>query len=329
MEKVVEGFSHIWATDKKGEGLNLSFNDFVCKRLRPIFFGIFSLVSITSANWVLDWAQEFEEEGLPSSEFWSYETGYVRNNEDQYYTREREENARVENGHLVIEVHKDNYQNNTYTSASIHTSGKKNFQYGRFELRAKINISGGSWPAWWTVGTRRGWPTGGEIDMMEYYRGKILFNTYCGDNCNGGWDTETQNVNEAWADSFHVWRMDWDSSFIRLYVDDELMNETDLSNTFVNGNNPFREPHYMIVNQALGGNNGGTIEDEALPFRYEVDYIRVYKWDPNATSIRISPQELNAGPALTWQNGKMFFQAPRKAESPKKVDGLGRILLSK
>ena len=84
-----------------------------------------------------------------------------------------------------------------------------------------------------------------------------------------------------WAQRFHVWRMDWDETSIRLYLDGELLNEVLLSQT-VNGSeghhsNPFRQPQYILLNLALGGDNGGPIDDAALPMRYEIDYVRIYE----------------------------------------------------
>jgi beta-glucanase (GH16 family) len=85
----------------------------------------------------------------------------------------------------------------------------------------------------------------------------------------------------GWALKFHVWRMDWDETAIRLYLDDELLNDVPLSTT-VNGaigghSNPFTQPQYILLNLALGGDCGGTIDDNAFPMRYEIDYVRIYK----------------------------------------------------
>lgn len=238
-----------------------------------------------SARWDLTWSDEFSVDGLPDPANWGYEQGYVRNNEAQYYTASRLENARVEDGHLIVEGRRDNWQDHEYTSASIITRGKHEFLYGRFELRAKIDIQMGSWPAWWAVGVEGGWPAGGEIDMMEFYNGKILFNTYCGNDCGGGWDVVTVPVDAAWAAQFHVWEMIWDENFIKLHIDGELMNTTDLSRTFTGGQNPFRKPIYMFINQALGGNSGGSLAATQFPVRYEVDYVRVYEWNTDIPAL--------------------------------------------
>lgn len=165
--------------------------------------------------------------------------------------------------------------------------------YGRFEVRAKIPVSGGAWPAIWTLGSGMEWPSCGEIDIMEYYRIKgvphILANAAWGTDrqWNAKWKskaipfTHFTDKDPAWADKFHIWRMDWDETAIKIYLDDELLNEIPLSET-VNGTigggtNPFRKPQYLLLNLALGGINGGEIDDKGIPMRYEVDYVRVYQ----------------------------------------------------
>ena len=83
-----------------------------------------------------------------------------------------------------------------------------------------------------------------------------------------------------WSAKFHLWRMDWDESSIKLYVDDLLLNEIDVTKTFnkdKEGKNPFRQPHYMILNLAIGGTNGGDPSKTKFPAKFEVDYVRVYK----------------------------------------------------
>ncbi|RZK92677.1 MAG: glycoside hydrolase family 16 protein, partial [Hymenobacter sp.] len=174
----------------------------------------------------------------------------------------------------------------TATSASLNTRGKQQWQYGRFEMRARIPTGPGRWPAFWTLGVAKPWPSNGEIDIMEYYKGKVLANVASGtaQPNTAKWHSETRPVasfaDPAWASKFHVWRMDWDAQAIRLYVDDELLNETLLTNT-VNqdgtGFNPMMQPHYVLLNLALGGDNGGELTPATLPARYEIDYVRVYQ----------------------------------------------------
>jgi beta-glucanase (GH16 family) len=133
------------------------------------------------------------------------------------------------------------------------------------------------------LGTGGEWPDGGEIDMMEFYRGVLLANVAWGSGrrWEPTWDsvrTPIDTLGPGWSEQFHVWRMDWDREAIRLYVDDRLLNETALSDT-VNpaGVNPFHAPQYMLLNLAVGGTNGGDPSQTAFPARVEVDYVRVFE----------------------------------------------------
>jgi beta-glucanase (GH16 family) len=252
----------------------------------------FLLVSLFHAQeYKLVWSDEFNTDGRPASH-WSYESGYVRNNEAQYYTNSTD-NAYVKNGSLHITARRNN-QGHDYTSSSLHTRNSFTFTYGRVEVRAKIPTAGGAWPAIWTLGNWWDWPSCGEVDIFEYYNNGILANAAWGSSTawKAVWDssktalTHWTNSDKDWLNKFHVWREDWDYNHIRLYLDDELLNEIDLSKTFNqmsdNKNNPFREHDggfgdYIIVNLALGGNNGGTIDDSAFPMEFVIDYVRVYQ----------------------------------------------------
>lgn len=246
----------------------------------------------------LVWADEFNKDGPPDANNWSFEKGFVRNEELQWY---QEENARCEKGLLIIEGRKElkpnpNYEAGSsdwrknreriaYTASSINTSGKHTWQYGRFEMRGRIDIGPGLWPAWWTLGVAGQWPANGEIDIMEYYRNKLLANIACiGPDKKAEWYSKTIPVDslggEAWAATFHIWRMDWDENSIALYMDDLLMNKVELSklvNKDGSNINPFKQPHYMLLNLAMGGTNGGDTGNTKFPNRFEVDYVRVYQ----------------------------------------------------
>ena len=248
----------------------------------------------------LVWADEFDRPGRPDSANWGYENGFVRNEEHQFY---QPENARVEGGMLVIEGRRERRPNPRfvagstdwrarrefaeYTSASLVSRGRKSWQYGRFEMRGRFPAAPGLWPAWWTLGVSGPWPSNGEIDIMEYYRGMLLANVAWGTDRRGvaKWDDLRKPVTDfgdpaEWSKRFHVWRMDWDEKEIRLYVDGLLLNTTDLAETVngdAEGKNPFHQPHYMILNLAIGGANGGDPSATPFPARYEVDYVRVYQ----------------------------------------------------
>lgn len=247
----------------------------------------------------LVWSDEFNKDGAPDSTKWRFEKGFVRNEEYQWY---QEANAWCENGLLIIEGRKEvkpnpdfqpgtnnwrrSRENIEYTSSSINTSGKHSWKYGRFIMRGKIDISAGLWPAWWTLGVGGRWPANGEIDIMEYYKGKLLANIACGTDApyRAEWFSKTISVDslggQEWAKKFHIWRMDWDETAISLYVDDLLLNRVELSklvNKDGSNINPFHQPHYMLLNLAIGGMNGGDPSDTRFPNRFEVDYVRVYQ----------------------------------------------------
>ena len=233
-----------------------------------------------TAGWKWTWSDEFDG-GQVDASVWGYETGYVRNNEDQYYSN-RLENSRTDNGHLLIQALRDNWSGHAYTSASRTTRGKKSWRYGRFEIRARIDIRLGSWPAWWWLPDAGGWPKGGEIDMMEFYRGKCLFNVMDG---NQKWTSITREAADLggsrWSEAFHVWTMEWDSTRIDLSLDGKLINHYAVSladGSGPDGANPFRRAGYMILNQALGGDNGGDPTGTSFPVEMRVDWLRVHEW---------------------------------------------------
>lgn len=252
----------------------------------------------TNPTYQLVWEDEFEVEGRPNPSNWNYEEGFVRNREDQWY---QAENAVCKEGFLIIEARKErkpnpNYQPGSenweksrefieYTSSSLLTKGLRSWQYGRFEMRAKIDTSPGMWPAFWTLGKNGTWPVCGEIDIMEYYRGMILANAaWAGSEGKAMWDDlkkDIESFNDPdWANEFHVWRMDWDENTIQLYVDDILLNTIALDKTINQRGdikNPMKQPHYIIINLAIGGTNGGDPSLTDFPRKYIIDYVRVYQ----------------------------------------------------
>ena len=156
------------------------------------------------------------------------------------------------------------------------------------EIRARIDTATGMWPAIWTLGIAKGWPANGEIDIMEYYLVKgaptILANAaWAHERERAAWNEATVpfahflDKDPRWPEKFHIWKMDWTEDYIRLYLDDELLNEVDLSQTLnPDGFNPFHQPHYILLNLAIGS-NGGDPSSTEFPRKYEIDYVRVYQ----------------------------------------------------
>jgi beta-glucanase (GH16 family) len=252
-------------------------------------------------GYTLMWADEFNIDGKPDSENWSYEKGFKRNNELQWY---QPQNANIKDGVLVIEgkrerVKNDNYDPESgdwrknrefaeYTASSINTRNNKHFQYGIVEVRAKIDTARGMWPAIWTLGISKGWPANGEVDLMEYYLVKdeptILANAaWANPNHGATWDgaqvpfSDFLEKDPDWPNKFHIWKMEWTEDYIKLHLDGELLNEVDLSKTTnPDGFNPFQQPHYILLNLAIGS-NGGDPSFTEFPRKYEVDYVRIYQ----------------------------------------------------
>lgn len=254
-----------------------------------------------SAQWKLVWADDFNEPGLPNPAKWSYETGFIRNNELQYYTRERPENARVEDGMLVIEARKEQFKNPDYdpesrrgrrgrefaeyTSASLTTQGKASWTYGRIEVRAKLPSGRGTWPAIWTLGTNIrevGWPACGEIDIMEFVGfepGIIHANVHTRsyNHTRGTGKGDKITIADA-SNAFHVYAIEWYEDHIDFFVDDRkyftFKNEGSGDDVW-----PYNKDQYLILNLAIGGSWGGQkgIDDSIFPQRYYIDYVRVYQ----------------------------------------------------
>jgi len=254
--------------------------------------------SYKSEGYKLVWNDEFNKDGMPNPENWDYENGFIRNQELQWYQKE---NAICANGKLIIEARKEQRLNPLYlegskdwrkirkhieyTSACLITRNLQSFQFGRFEMRGKIDVSSGLWPAFWTLGVNGNWPANGEIDVMEYYKGNLLANiASLGAAGKPKWFSNTKSINslggESWASEFHVWRMDWDETSISLFVDDILLNKTMLSqlkNENQSAFHPFLQKHYILFDLAMGGLNGGDLGDTKFPNRMEIDYVRVYQ----------------------------------------------------
>lgn len=237
----------------------------------------------------LVWSDEFNDKGLPDSNKWKYDTGYLRNNEMQYYTNKRLENAEVKAGILTITARNDSMKrgNNIYpvTSAALSTQGKADWTYGRFEVRAKIPSSLGTWPAIWMLGSnisKAGWPACGEIDIMEhvgYMPDTLHFNVH----------TEKYNhvkktnkgvkvpYPEPYTD-YHVYAIEWFKDHIAWYFDERKVFTFNNEGTG-DGAWPFDKPEFIILNLAFGGDWGGQkgVNLHSLPQAFMIDYVRVYQ----------------------------------------------------
>ena len=240
----------------------------------------------------LVWSDEFDYSGLPDTSKWGYDIGDGcpnacgwGNNEQQCYSANRLENARVKDGHLIIEARKETKGKFTYTSARMVTRRKGDWKYGKIDVRAKLPKGRGIWPAIWMLPTDwayGGWPASGEIDIMEHVGyspdslfGTIhthLFNHIKGTQVTAGVMSKTLNTD------FHNYGIEWDAEKIDFYYDGQkyltFNNKHQGSEAW-----PFDRAFYLILNVAVGGNWGGKmgVDNSIFPQEMQVDYVRIYQ----------------------------------------------------
>jgi len=243
----------------------------------------------TAAGYRLVWSDEFDYSGLPDSTKWAYDMEgndhMWGNEESQFYTENRIENARVENGLLHITALKEEFEGRQYTSARL--ISKPDWQYGRFETRAKLPAGRGTWAAIWMMPggwsfTDGNWPDVGEFDIMEHVGhdpGVIHASAHSKDYQwqVGTQKTDTIHIHDALS-QFHTYTWEWTPEVVKAYVDDQLFFEyrnEGLGETKW----PYDKPFYLIMNVAVGGLWGRIkgIDDAAFPQTMEVDYVRVYQ----------------------------------------------------
>jgi beta-glucanase (GH16 family) len=244
-------------------------------------------------GWRLVWADEFDYGGPPDPAKWGYDVGGHGwgNRELQYYTERRLENARVENGRLIIEARRDSWGGHEYTSARLVTRGKGDWTYGRFEAAARLPTGRGTWPAIWMLPTHKGygggWPDGGEIDIMEHvgFDPDVVHSsvhTRAYHHSIGTQKTARVNVPTA-RTGFNVYAVEWTPEEVRGYVNDRhyftFRNERLTRPEADYRQWPFDKPFHLILNVAVGGSWGGAkgVDESVWPQRMEVDYVRVYR----------------------------------------------------
>ena len=253
-------------------------------------------ISTISENWELLWSDEFNDEELDLTKWnkLNWKPGWV-NNELQAYT-DRDTNIFLENGHLVLQGNIEpgysgtDYVGNNYvadyTSGRVNTDDKFSTTYGRFDIKAKLPAGKGSWPAIWMLGesiSSIGWPQCGEIDIMEhvgYDQGLVHGSIHTQDynHMYGTQKSGSKYVDDV-TDTFHVYSLEWSPFYLRYLIDNEpfFFVYNDSNGDF--GKWPFNDPHYLILNLAIGGDWGGVqgVSASAFPMKMYIDYVRVYK----------------------------------------------------
>lgn len=234
-------------------------------------------------NETLVWQENFDGAEINRDE-WSFEKGYIRNNELQFY-EDSNKNAFIRNGKLVLRALKTNNPQKPYTSASINTRYGQHFLYGRIEMRAKLPFGQGIWPAFWTLGTdigTVGWPKCGEIDIFELIGGNTVYpngdgrihtNIHTPEPANNKIGGLFELRNSSFADDFHIFGINWTEKLLEFYVDNIIFCRWNIEDV-----PELHKPHYILLNIAVGGNWPGPPEDTTVfPQEYVVDWIRYYK----------------------------------------------------
>ena len=270
-----------------------------CRRFLPWLLLLCS--PLHAAEWKLVWSDEFDRPGAPDPAKWRYEKGFVRNQELQYYTENRRENARVEDGRLILEARHEAFPNPAfregatawskarkqaeYTSAALTTQGLRSFRQGRIEVRAKIPGGKGIWPAIWMLGDVRGklpWPACGEIDIMEFvsHAPKIVHGTMhfakpgtVKDHGSEGGKTSCDTLHS----DFHLYGIEWDAKTIQVNFDGKPYFTFPIDHAGIGEENPFRKPFYLLLNVAVGGSWGRDPDPAVYPQRMEIDWVRAYE----------------------------------------------------
>ncbi len=243
-------------------------------------------------EWELVWSDEFNYSGLPTDTLWTFIEGDGcpelcgwGNNEQQFYTRNRLKNARVENNKLIIEAHAEKMGTRDFSSAKLISKDKQNMLDGKLVIRCKNPVGLGTWPAIWMMpvtDSYGGWPKSGEIDIMEHvgYAKDSIYGTIHSEAFNHM--IGTQKAGEIYIpdneSAFRDYSLEWSQEGMRWFVDSTMYHEyLNLHESYKEW--PFDQEFYLILNLAVGGNWGGKmgIDSSAFPARFEIDYVRYFQ----------------------------------------------------
>lgn len=258
--------------------------------MRLIFSFLLCAAAFAQEGPKLVWSDEFDTPGLPDPSKWAYQSGGGGwgNNELQFYTEARPENARVEGGRLIIMARREDWHGRAYTSARLVTKGRQHFRYGWFEIRAKLPCARGAWSAFWMLGEQwpeSPWPAVGEIDILEHvgYDPHRIHAAVHNAAYNGMRNTHKTVAAAAPSacEAFNTYALLWTPQFLEFYANGEpyfiYYNQQTGHDSW-----PYDKPFFLLLNLAVGGSWGGRegVDDSAFPLRFEVDYVRVYDRKP-------------------------------------------------
>ena len=243
------------------------------------------------SEWTMVWSDEFEVAGLPDTNKWTYLLGDGcptlcgwGNDEKEYYTQDSS-NVKVVDGHLIITAMQDTSKVNGFSSAKLSSEHKGDWKYGKLEVRAKLPVGRGTWPAIWMLPTDskyKGWPASGEIDVMEHvgYEPDSIYGTVHTTAYNhiNGTQKGFRSYRPNCESEFLIYGLEWNEDEMKFFVNDEnfftFHNEHKTSDEW-----PFDQDFHLILNLAVGGAWGGKkgIDTTIFPQSMLVDYVRVYQ----------------------------------------------------
>jgi beta-glucanase (GH16 family) len=274
------------------------------------------------AEWQLEHEEDFAHAGVLDASYWSLETGYVRNHEDQYYS---DRNATVGGGVLRLEAREESVPNaqwkagsgdwrlkprrSRYTSASL--VARRPLQYGRVEVVARTPSGAGLWPAIWLLHEGQG--VYGEIDLFEAvgkHRDTVFAGVHYGRTPRTRQHRNDSRVVPGFEGSWHTHTLEWTPDAIRISLDGQPWFDVDPGlATLPDGGDPLRQPMRLRINLALGGSWGGPIDTGMLPGRMDIASVRVWRWVPEtahapsgqgATAAALAPAAEGETAPVRW-----------------------------
>ncbi len=262
-------------------------------------------------GWDLIWSDEFNGTSLDGSK-WQLELNEGDHGLSAYTNRPQ--NLSVSDGCLVLQAQKESYNGAQYTSTQVSSRNKGYWKYGRFDIRAKLPVGKGMWPAIWMMPNNRAygvWPQSGEIDIMEnlgantrlFY--STLHHSITNEMLQG---TYTTPEGQSLSDTFHVYTMIWDTGSFAFYIDSvhNYYNTNSWSPKNVAYPKPFDQSFFMMFDLAVGGDWGGPPDNSTVfPQKMLVDWIRVYRKN-NSTEIGHPAENRNFKKSPVTVSGKWF-----------------------
>ncbi|MHB9142812.1 MAG: family 16 glycosylhydrolase [Paludibacter sp.] len=301
--------------------------------LKKTLLLLFSLMSLFagSQTYNLVYDDEFNGDTLDLAK-WNIQVGYAPNQEQEYYTNG--DNIRVENGNLIITAKKENIvTDRNYSSGRIYSKSKGFLKYGKVEARISVPSGAGTWPAFWMMpqsSVYGSWPKSGEIDIMEHVGSDPRMTSHAvhtalkNGSIGNNWFTKVYK--DSMENNFHIYSINWDPDQILFYIDNIKTGTLYRNYTDTYTGWPFDQEFYVILNLAVGGTMGGSIDDNIFnnPVELKVDYVRLYQLVTAVDEVHDS--NVKVYPTKFTDNLNIDVDSPTRI---KIFDNIGKVLVDK